>query len=148
MSALDWLSSLSWKPTLRKLHPKLNWDFIPFIFLLLETMIKLIHHWFGICYVRLFFIALLRDIFLYIIGLWNYYNFCSEPVVDKLLAKQSVSEHNLLPDEACFNTTCPPGLSRGRAGQTSHLSVFSYKGSTFIIYKLCLRIWLLILTHI
>lgn len=67
------------------------------------------------------------------------YNFCSEPVVDKLLAKQSVSEHNF--QMTCFNTTPAPRLSkRERAGQTSHLSVFSYKRSTFIIYKLCLRI--------
>ena len=35
-----------------------------------------------------------------------------------------MSEHNLLPDEACINTTYPPGLSRGRAGKTSHLCLF------------------------
>lgn len=52
-----------------------------------------IYNWFGVCY---FFISLLRDIILYVSGLWNYYNSCSEPALNKSLAKAiSASEHNL-----------------------------------------------------
>ena len=57
------------------------------------TIVWLICHRFGLlCY---FLIGLLRDIILYGTGLWNHFNYYSEPVLNKPLAKTvRVSEHN------------------------------------------------------
>lgn len=69
-------------------------DIISVLFPCLEKN-SVVNHLFGVCY---FFTSLLKDIILYAIGFWNYYDFHSEPLLNKLLAKTiSISEHNLLP---------------------------------------------------
>ena len=49
----------------------------------------------GVCS---FFIGLSKDTFLCVIGLWNYYRFHSEPMLNRLLTKTN-SEHYLPPKQ-------------------------------------------------
>ena len=84
-SFLGRLCSLSWEPTHRKVGElsQIKFTLHSFHLPLPGKITSLIYHWFAVYLL----IGLLSDILLHAIGLWNYYNSHSEPVLNKLLAK-------------------------------------------------------------
>lgn len=94
------------------------------------TIVWFLYHCFGVC----FFIGLLKDIILYATGLWKYYNSHSEPVLNKILAKQSHSLSIILPPETKQIHTLHQGSIipkiKKQKTKTKKSTFFSCKGRT------------------